>query len=195
MGEPGGAPVDRSEEESRASPMMNRRRAVEEEVESSDAMSNIESASVADTQDEFVDLEEGGTNDFATCKCKYCGHKYNKISSKTGTGNLRRHIETCPRRNTHDVGDMMLSKSVAPRFDPEHFRELLKRDYLLFLTSITRCALAKKSNTMGVPHPSSSYENELAIAMVESVLPIKELVENVMDETVSQTSTECSTFT
>ncbi|KAG6677873.1 hypothetical protein I3842_14G049500 [Carya illinoinensis] len=35
----------------------------------------------------------------ARAKCKICGATY-LATSKYGTGNLKRHIDTCPRRNT-----------------------------------------------------------------------------------------------
>ena len=47
----------------------------------------------------------------------------------TGIGNLRRHIKSCVRRDTHDVGQMLISgQNLAmrfSRFDSEKFRELL----------------------------------------------------------------------
>ncbi|KAL6553242.1 hypothetical protein OROGR_007084 [Orobanche gracilis] len=35
--------------------------------------------------------------------CEYCGHEYPKISSKDGTGYLKRHLPCCPRKHTQDV--------------------------------------------------------------------------------------------
>jgi uncharacterized Zn finger protein len=36
-------------------------------------------------------------------KCKLCGTVY-LAPSTYGTGNLKRHIDSCPRKNTRDVG-------------------------------------------------------------------------------------------
>ncbi|KAL1567116.1 zinc finger BED domain-containing protein RICESLEEPER 2-like [Salvia divinorum] len=67
-----------------------------------------------------VELDANGLK---TCQCVYCGHKYLRISSKSGTGNMLRHLDNCPRKKTKDVGEILTeSKS---KFDPEHFRELL----------------------------------------------------------------------
>ncbi|XP_061340052.1 zinc finger BED domain-containing protein RICESLEEPER 1-like [Gastrolobium bilobum] len=62
-------------------------------------------------------------------KCKYCDQLY-MADSKYGTGNLKRHLDGCVRRDTRDVGQMMLSTqnssfSLEPKFDHEKFRELL----------------------------------------------------------------------
>jgi len=42
-------------------------------------------------------------------KCKICG-TINLARSTYGTENLKRHLDTCPRRNTHDVRQMLISK-------------------------------------------------------------------------------------
>ncbi|KAG6678836.1 hypothetical protein I3842_14G102100 [Carya illinoinensis] len=39
-----------------------------------------------------------------------CGATY-LVASKYGTGNLKRHIDTCPRRNTRDIGQLMLGQN------------------------------------------------------------------------------------
>ncbi|KAF5451908.1 hypothetical protein F2P56_026964 [Juglans regia] len=63
-------------------------------------------------------------------KCKMCGIIY-MAASKYGTGNMRRHIETCPRRSSRDIGQMMLSQTSgnisvsAHKFDTEQYREIL----------------------------------------------------------------------
>jgi hypothetical protein len=47
-----------------------------------------------------------------------------------GTGNLKRHIKKCSRRNTSDVGQLLMSQNLgslsvsASKFDTEKFREL-----------------------------------------------------------------------
>ncbi|XP_061357916.1 zinc finger BED domain-containing protein RICESLEEPER 2-like [Gastrolobium bilobum] len=62
-------------------------------------------------------------------KYKYCDQLY-MADSKYGTGNLKRHLDGCVRRDTRDAGQMMLSNqnsslSLEPKFDHEKFRELL----------------------------------------------------------------------
>ncbi|XP_042969171.1 zinc finger BED domain-containing protein RICESLEEPER 1-like [Carya illinoinensis] len=63
-------------------------------------------------------------------KCKMCGITY-MAASKYGTGNMKRHIDACPRRSSRDIGQMMLSQgsgsiSVSiPKFETEQYRELL----------------------------------------------------------------------
>lgn len=41
-------------------------------------------------------------------KCKLCGATY-LASGAYGTGNIKRHIKTCLRRDTRDVGQMLIS--------------------------------------------------------------------------------------
>jgi len=41
------------------------------------------------------------------CKCKKCGQMY-PGDSKYGTGNLKRHLGICKRRNTRDIGQLLL---------------------------------------------------------------------------------------
>ncbi|XP_031371469.1 zinc finger BED domain-containing protein RICESLEEPER 2-like isoform X1 [Punica granatum] len=61
------------------------------------------------------------------CKCKKCGAIF--ISdSQYGTGNLKRHSEKCVRKDTRDVGQLLMNHDISLRnatFDPERFRELL----------------------------------------------------------------------
>lgn len=73
---------------------------------------------------EHFDIISTNVDGVKSCRCKYCGHVYSKVSSKNETGNLIRHLDSCPRKNTHDVGQM-LSKTGISKFDNEHFRELL----------------------------------------------------------------------
>ena len=62
------------------------------------------------------------------CKCKKCGTKF-ICDSKYGTGNLKRHIASCVRRDTRDVGQMLIDGQHlsirSSKFDSEKFRELL----------------------------------------------------------------------
>ncbi|KAG2688933.1 hypothetical protein I3760_09G116200 [Carya illinoinensis] len=66
----------------------------------------------------------------ARAKCKVCGASY-LAASKYGTGNLKRHIDTCPRRNTRDISQLMLGQNSGgisvstSKFDPVQYRQLL----------------------------------------------------------------------
>ena len=61
-------------------------------------------------------------------KCKACCKMY-IADSKYGTGNMKRHIPMCPRKDTRDVGQSLLSRSdgsiIAAKFDADEFRELV----------------------------------------------------------------------
>ncbi|KAI0526836.1 hypothetical protein KFK09_002428 [Dendrobium nobile] len=64
------------------------------------------------------------------CKCKKCGAQY-LCESKNGTGNLRRHLQNCKKRNLRDIGQLILqstsNSSIAMtdhRFDSSKFRDL-----------------------------------------------------------------------
>ncbi|CAL8084749.1 unnamed protein product [Prunus armeniaca] len=63
-------------------------------------------------------------------KCMKCGHKY-LCDSKYGTGNLKRHLDSCLKSDTRDIGQLLLSTSEgsiitrSAKFDPNKFRELL----------------------------------------------------------------------
>ncbi|KAF5789256.1 putative transcription factor/ chromatin remodeling BED-type(Zn) family [Helianthus annuus] len=46
------------------------------------------------------------------CKCKKCGNKY-RADSKNGTGNLNRHIQSCVKTTTKDIGQFLLSSNQA----------------------------------------------------------------------------------
>ena len=63
-----------------------------------------------------------------TCKCKKCGKVY--IAAEAyGIGNLKRHLKVCPRKDTTDVGQLILGQNAmsvsSPKFDPATFRESL----------------------------------------------------------------------
>jgi hypothetical protein len=49
-------------------------------------------------------------DDKPQAKCKYCDAT-NVILGAYGTGNLKRHIKKCSRRNTHDVGQLPISRN------------------------------------------------------------------------------------
>ena len=58
---------------------------------------------------------------------KHCGAIF-ICDNKYGTSNLKRHIQSCVRRNTHDIGQMIAGQNLSIRstkFEVENFRELL----------------------------------------------------------------------
>ncbi|KAI0510486.1 hypothetical protein KFK09_011088 [Dendrobium nobile] len=64
------------------------------------------------------------------CKCKRCGAQY-LCDSKNGTGNLRRHLQNCKKRDLRDIGQLILqtgsSASISmidQKFDNAEFRDL-----------------------------------------------------------------------
>ncbi|KAG6674595.1 hypothetical protein I3842_15G051200 [Carya illinoinensis] len=65
-------------------------------------------------------------------RCKLCGVTY-MAASKYGTGNMKRHIDTCPRRSSRDIGQCLLSQNSGSgsvsvsnlKFDTNEYRELL----------------------------------------------------------------------
>ena len=63
-----------------------------------------------------------------TCKCKKCGKVYIAAGSY-GTRNLKRHLKVCSRKDTTNVGQLILGQNAmsisSPKFDPATFRELL----------------------------------------------------------------------
>jgi hypothetical protein len=69
-------------------------------------------------------------DDMVRAKCKSCGKTY-KAPGEYGTGNMTRHMNKCARKDTPDVGQMLLSASqggmsvVSSKFDPKKFRELI----------------------------------------------------------------------
>ncbi|CAB4263762.1 unnamed protein product [Prunus armeniaca] len=79
------------------------------------------------TQFEILPIDE---NNEQRAKCMKCGQKY-LCDSRYGTGNLKRHIESCVKTDTRDLGQLLLSKSDgailtrSSKFDPMKFRELL----------------------------------------------------------------------
>jgi len=79
---------------------------------------------------EHFDAICGKEGEKLKAKCKLCGAVY-LAPSTYGTGNLKCHIGNCPRRDTRDVGQMLLSRSQGSlsasnsKFCPKKFRELL----------------------------------------------------------------------
>ncbi|XP_024028942.1 zinc finger BED domain-containing protein RICESLEEPER 2-like [Morus notabilis] len=77
-----------------------------------------------------------GADQELKAKCKECGVVY-MANSKNGTGSMRRHMQSCVRRDTRDVGQLLMSQDKgslalsAKRFDAEHFRELITTAIIL----------------------------------------------------------------
>jgi len=77
-----------------------------------------------------------GADQELKAKYKECGVVY-MANSKNGTGSMRRHMESCVRRDTRDVGQLLMSQDKgslalsAKRFDAEHFRELITTAIIL----------------------------------------------------------------
>ena len=76
----------------------------------------------------FFELLPTKDEEKPTCKCKKCGKEYIAVGAY-GTGNLKRHLDVCPRKDTRDVGQLILGQNAmsvsSPKFDLEKFRELL----------------------------------------------------------------------
>ncbi|KAJ9535682.1 hypothetical protein OSB04_un001165 [Centaurea solstitialis] len=64
------------------------------------------------------------------CTCNKCGHKFN-AESKNGTGNLRRHVLTCQKKTTTEVGQFLVTSDKGilhtpkSNFNQDTFRELV----------------------------------------------------------------------
>ncbi|PKU62729.1 Putative AC transposase [Dendrobium catenatum] len=63
------------------------------------------------------------------CKCKKCGTTY-LCDSKNGTGNLRRHLENCKKRNMRDIGQLILQTNTES-FDHAEFRDLFTASIIM----------------------------------------------------------------
>ncbi|KAI9195167.1 hypothetical protein LWI28_012370 [Acer negundo] len=76
----------------------------------------------------FVKLPRGKDGKLH-CKCKMCGKTY-RCESCYGTGNMRRHMDNCPKIVHYDLEQMFLSKSTrgsmsaVNRKDPQVFRDM-----------------------------------------------------------------------
>ena len=44
------------------------------------------------------------------CKCKKCGKEYIAVGAY-GTGNLKLYLDVCPRKDTRDVGQLILGQN------------------------------------------------------------------------------------
>jgi hypothetical protein len=69
-------------------------------------------------------------DDMVRAKCKSCSKTY-KAPGEYETGNMSQHMNKCARKDTPDIGQMLLSASqggmsvVSSKFDPKKFRELI----------------------------------------------------------------------
>jgi hypothetical protein len=78
----------------------------------------------------FFDPLPSMGDDKVWAKCRLCGTTY-LVPIANGTGNLKWHIQTCPRRDTCDVGQVLISGNQgsmfvsASKFCPRRYRELL----------------------------------------------------------------------
>ncbi|XP_019189244.1 PREDICTED: zinc finger BED domain-containing protein RICESLEEPER 2-like [Ipomoea nil] len=84
---------------------------------------------VCDHFDRLVIKNTNGEN-VIKAKCKYCEVLINS-DSKYGTGHLKRHTTNCVRKNTRDIGQMLIGGENgsmlmrSSKFSEEKFRELL----------------------------------------------------------------------
>jgi hypothetical protein len=78
----------------------------------------------------FFDSVHVEGDDTIWVKCKSCGKTY-KVSSEYGTENMTWHMKTCDRKDTPDIGQMLLFGSqggmpvISSKFDPKKFRDLV----------------------------------------------------------------------
>ncbi|OMO87005.1 putative Zinc finger, BED-type [Corchorus capsularis] len=61
----------------------------------------------------FQERKEKAPDGKPLAKCKWCG-KLQKYESKYGIGNLKRHVGTCVKRDTKDVGQMLIDTKDSP---------------------------------------------------------------------------------
>ena len=59
----------------------------------------------------FEMLPAKGDGDKPYCRCKKCGNKYVSPGSY-GTGTLKRHIESCYKKRTNDVAQLLLGNKM-----------------------------------------------------------------------------------
>ncbi|KAL4643309.1 hypothetical protein ACB092_02G083500 [Castanea dentata] len=58
----------------------------------------------------FFELLSTKDEEKPTCKCKKCGKEY-IVAEAYGTENLKCHLELCPRKDTRDVGQLILGQN------------------------------------------------------------------------------------
>ncbi|KAK1391570.1 hypothetical protein POM88_010626 [Heracleum sosnowskyi] len=77
----------------------------------------------------YFDILPLGQDKKQRCKCKKCGVTY-ACPSNFGTGNLHKHLEKCVRRDTMDIGQLLITREssslnlTTPKFSQEKYREL-----------------------------------------------------------------------
>ncbi|XP_071925329.1 zinc finger BED domain-containing protein RICESLEEPER 2-like [Coffea arabica] len=80
--------------------------------------------------DYFNFIPKKDPNEELKCKCKKCGNEYS-VESKSGTGNLHRHIKKCLKMTTKDIGQYLITSDKGAlgtrnaQFSQDKFRELL----------------------------------------------------------------------
>ncbi|XP_024031091.1 zinc finger BED domain-containing protein RICESLEEPER 2-like [Morus notabilis] len=77
----------------------------------------------------FFDILPLGPDKKLRSACKKCGQQYLAVS-KYGTSNMLKHIKTCPRSDTRDIGQMLISRDSSLSFGScsfnfEKWRELV----------------------------------------------------------------------
>ena len=99
------------------------------EVEMSNASAMSKRRLSADVWKEFNMLPPGPDKKQRR-SCKRCGATY-ACPSTFGTCNLHKHLERCKRRDTRDIGQLLISRDHGSislgtkKFDQEKFRELV----------------------------------------------------------------------
>ncbi|XP_027114057.1 zinc finger BED domain-containing protein RICESLEEPER 2 isoform X1 [Coffea arabica] len=80
--------------------------------------------------DYFNIIPKKDPNEELKCQCKKCGNEYS-AESKSGTGNLHRHIKKCVKMTTKDIGQYLITSDKGAlgtrnaQFSQDKFRELL----------------------------------------------------------------------
>ncbi|PON61860.1 Zinc finger, BED-type, partial [Parasponia andersonii] len=78
----------------------------------------------------YFEILSVGPDKKQKAKCKLCRMEY-FTDCKYGTGNLKRHIDLCVRRNHRDVGQLLISQDSGllslggSKFDVEKFRNMV----------------------------------------------------------------------
>ena len=94
------------------------------ELEGSDLNKPLKKKRLKSKVWEFFNVLPLGPDKKLKSVCKKCGHQY-LASSKYGTCNMLKHIKTCPRTETRDIGQMLITRDSgsfsfgSSQFDPE----------------------------------------------------------------------------
>ncbi|PKA61305.1 Putative AC transposase [Apostasia shenzhenica] len=84
----------------------------------------------------YFELLPAGKDGRQRCKCRICGTSY-LYDSRFGTGNMKRHLVSCFKRDARDTGQLMLPKrsssvpTSTPKIDHDMFREFLVEAVIL----------------------------------------------------------------